>query len=209
DPSSRALRDAVVDLHRVLDGLDPDARRRRLLELDRAIAATLPAELARLDRALTAEPFGFDDLPAPLAERWFAEDGRQLVEIAPTENVNDNAAATRFVAAVREVAPRATGLPVVYQEASATVVRSFRFALALALGLVTMLLLVFLRSIRDTVLVIVPILIACVVTAGATVVLGLPFNFANIITLPLLVGIGVDNGIHVVHRVRSDPAKAA
>jgi len=198
--------DAAVDA--LLAGLangDDAAREHRLAVLDAAIAADLPAELARLERALDAEPFGLDALPPALAERWIAADGRRLLEISPTENINDNSAASRFVAAVRSVVPNATGLPVVYEEASATVVRAFQTALAYAVVLVTVLLYVFLRRTIDVLLVLGPIALACAVTAGATVLIGMPFNFANIITLPLLVGIGVDNGIHIVHRMRHEP----
>jgi hypothetical protein len=64
-----------------------------------------------------------------------------------------------------------------------------------------------LRNVKDTLLVIVPIALASILTAALTVVVGMPFNYANIIALPLLVGIGVDNGIHVVHRMRIDDAE--
>jgi hypothetical protein len=111
------------------------------------------------------------------------------------------------VTAVRSVVPNATGLPVVHQEASATVVRSFQLAFLYALALVSLLLLFFLRGGGDMLLVLVPILFAATVTAAATVWLGIPFNFANIIALPLLVGVGVDNGIHLVHRMRTEPPK--
>jgi predicted RND superfamily exporter protein len=60
-----------------------------------------------------------------------------------------------------------------------------------------------LRDVKDTLLVLVPIALASVLTAALTVAVGMPFNYANIIALPLLVGIGVDNGIHVVHRMRT------
>jgi len=223
------LERALVELDRTLDGgaangagtaalgaaldallprlADDDAgtRERRLAALDADVVGDLPTELARLERALDAEPFDIDGLPPALAERWVAPDGRYLLEISPTENVNDNAAAQRFVDAVRSVVPNATGLPVVYEEASATVVRAFQFALTYAIALVTLLLYVFLRRTRDVLLVLGPLVFACVVTAAATVAIGMPFNFANIITLPLLVGIGVDNGIHIVHRMRYEP----
>ncbi len=187
-----------------LGRLGENEKRAALAALDADIAAGLPDELARLERALSAEHVDLESLPKALAERWIAPDGRRLVEISPSENVNDNDAAARFVAAVRSVVPDATGLPVVYEEASRTVVGAFRIALALAVVLVTALLFVFMRSLRDVLLVIAPIGLACVLTIGATVLLGLPFNFANIITLPLIFGIGVDNGIHIVHRMRSD-----
>jgi predicted RND superfamily exporter protein len=61
-----------------------------------------------------------------------------------------------------------------------------------------------LRDWKDTLLVLAPIALASLATAGLTVAVGMPFNYANIIALPLLVGIGVDNGIHVVHRMRAD-----
>ena len=107
------------------------------------------------------------------------------------------------------VVPTATGLPVVYQEASATVVAAFERALLYAFVMVAVIILLVLRDCKDTLLVLVPIALASVLTAAFTVVVGMPFNYANIIALPLLVGIGVDNGIHVVHRMRTDERRAA
>ena len=169
--------------------------------LDAALRSTLAEELAALERQLEATTFGLGDLPAALAERWVDASGRQLVEFVPAEDLNDNLAAAAFVATIHEVVPRATGLPVVYQEASRTIVRAFGQALSYALVMVTLLLIVLLRRFSDTVLVLIPIVFAAVVTAGSAAWLGLPFNFANIIALPLLIGVGVDNGIHMVHRL--------
>ncbi|MBN1240603.1 MAG: MMPL family transporter [Gammaproteobacteria bacterium] len=208
NPSSEAAAALEASLERVLDELAGanETRRRGVLDaLDADIVGALPRELERLELALQAEPFGLDALPDALAERWMGENGRELIEITPAEDVSDNAASERFVDSVRDVIPTATGLPVVYQEASSTVVRSFRLALTYALIMVTILLFVFLRRGADVLLVIVPILLAAGVTAGAAVAFGVPFNFANIIALPLLVGIGVDNGIHIVHRMRTAP----
>jgi hopanoid biosynthesis associated RND transporter like protein HpnN len=176
-----------------------------LAALDRDLIGNLPDELGQLAHALTARPFDRTALPPELTERWLDGAGRDLIEIVPAENVNDNAAAERFVDGVRAVLPHATGLPVVHLEASRTVVESFQLALFYAFVLVSLILAVLLRSARDTAMVLAPIVFAAVVTAGATVWLGIPFNFANIIALPLLVGVGVDNGIHMVHRMRTEP----
>jgi predicted RND superfamily exporter protein len=140
-----------------------------------------------------------------LAARWLAADGRELVEITAAEDVSDNGSARRFITAVHGVVPKATGLPVVYQEASATVVGAFARALLYAFIMVTAIIWLVLRDTRDTLLVLVPIALASVLTAALTVAIGMPFNYANIIALPLLVGMGVDNGIHVVHRMRAEP----
>ena len=63
-----------------------------------------------------------------------------------------------------------------------------------------------LRQWRQTLLVVVPIALSKLVTAAVAVAIDMPFNYANIIALPLLVGIGVDNGMHIVHRHRTDTA---
>jgi hopanoid biosynthesis associated RND transporter like protein HpnN len=201
------------DLHAAANGLltaaakMPAAHAAETLQaLDGDLTADLPGELAQLAAGLHAQPFGRDDLPKELRDRWINADGREIVEVVPAEDVSDNAAAKRFNAAVHAVVPRATGLPVVYEEASNTVVAAFARALSYALVSVTLIILIVLRNLKDTLLVIVPILLATAVTAGMTAVIGMPLNYANIIALPLLVGMGVDNGIHVVHRMRTDSA---
>jgi predicted RND superfamily exporter protein len=181
----------------------------RLAELDAAIFGDLREQLQSLELSLLAERFGRSDLPRELAERWFSEDNKQLIEIAPAENISENIAASRFVDAVRSVLPNATGYPVVYREAASTVVISFQMALVFAVILVTAVLLFFLRRLLDCALVLVPILCAAIVTAGMTVWLSMPFNFANIIALPLLIGVGVDNAIHMVHRMRTEAVSLA
>lgn len=197
-----ALRDAIAAFLARLPGLEAAESRARLAALDRDLIGDLPRELERLATALDAQPFGAEDLPSELRERWIAPDGSELIEIVPSEDVSQNAAAARFVEAVRTVVPNATGLPVVYEEASSTILGAFRTAFVTAAVVVTLILWLTLRSVKDAALVVGPILLACVLTAGVTVLLDMPFNYANIITLPLLVAIGVDSGIHLIHRMR-------
>ena len=203
-PAARLLHDAITALRARLAAADQGYRDATLRRLDDSLTEGLPRELARLAGALRAERFDRGGLPAALSSRWLASDGRELVEIAPVEDASDNAAARRFIAAVHSVVPTATGLPVVYQEASATVVAAFERALTYAFLIVAAIIWLVLRDLKDTLLVLVPIALASVLTAALTVLVGMPFNYANIIALPLLVGIGVDNGIHVVHRIRSE-----
>lgn len=205
-PFTRAEAALDVAVRRFLEGTDGTGDP-RLHTLDTALRSDLPAQLAELETALGAEPFGRADLPRELAARWTSARGEHLIEIVPAENVNDNEAAERFVDAVRAVVPSATGLPVVYREASATVVYSFRLALSYALVIIATLLFAFMRRAGDVLLVIGPIIVAAGATAGLTGLLGMPFNFANIIALPLLVGVGVDSGIHMVHRMRTEPPR--
>jgi hypothetical protein len=185
--------------------MNQDRAEELALALETDLLGNLVEQVSLLANGLKAAAFDRNDLPAELLDRWVNSVGQELVEVVPRDDLNDNAAAQRFVGEVRSVAPNATGLPVVYEEAAATVTKAFVLALAYAFGIVTILLLLFLRSARDASLVLVPIVFAAVVTAGTSVVLGLPLNFANIIALPLLVGVGVDSGIHMVHRMRTEP----
>lgn len=207
DPSAVRLLSALSGLLSELRRA-PAARAERILTtLGRSLTEGLPTQLDRLQEELHARAFGRENLPPELAGRWISKAGKELVEIVPAQNLDDNVAAAHFVSAVRKLVPHATGLPVVNQRASATVVEAFTEAMTYALVIIAAILLLFLRRIGDTLLVLLPIVFAAAVTAGATVWLGVPFNFANIIALPLLVGVGVDNGIHIVHRMRTEPPK--
>ncbi len=126
------LHAAAASLRASLASAPPEEAMRRLVALGRALTEGLPTELARLAAGLEARPFGRDALPEALASRYVAADGRELVEITPAEDVSDNAAARRFIAAVRSVVAKVTGPPVVYQEASNTVVHAFELALVYA-----------------------------------------------------------------------------
>ena len=206
-PDVAPLHAAVAKLRATLAAEPPADAMRRITALDTALTEGLPPELGRLASGLEARSFGRDALPEELASRYVGTNGRELVEITPAEDVSDNAAARRFIAAVRGVVPKVTGPPVVYQEASSTVVRAFELALLYAFSLVSVMIFLVLRRWRETLLVILPIALSKLVTAGAAVAIGMPFNYANIIALPLLVGFGVDSGIHVVHRMRTESAE--
>ncbi len=176
-----------------------------LAELQSSVLTDLPVQLSRLGRLLLAQPIDLETLPPEIIERWISTDGRQLVEVHPHEDFSSENAASAFVRQVQDIAPMATGLPVVHIEAKKSVVEAFKIAFVIALVIVVILLILFLRNIIDTLLVLGPILLASLATVAVAVLLDLPFNFANIITLPLLLGIGVDNGIHMVHRMKVAP----
>jgi len=175
-----------------------------LAELEARLMTLLPGRLRALSDSLDAGPVTFDDLPDSLRRRQVAADGRVSVEVYPKENLHQHQALRRFVGAVRAVAPHATGSPVVILEAGNTVVGAFRDAAVLAFVAIAVLLAVLLRRPRDVALVFSPLVLAALLTVAASVLFGLPFNFANVIVLPLLFGLGVANGIHLVLRRRDE-----
>ena len=178
----------------------------RMLTLERRLLRSLPQRLDDLRQSLAAETVALADLPPDLRARQVAVDGRTKVEIAPRENLHRNRPGQRrFVEAVQRIAPNATGTPVTILAAGDAVVTAFREAALFAMSAIALLLAVVTRSLRDTVLVFAPLLAAAVLTLAAAASLGLSFNFANVIVLPLLFGLGVANGIHLVFREREAP----
>ena len=109
-----------------------------------------------------------------------------------------------FVSDVKSVFPDSTGRAVVEATVGDVVVNAFVTALVIALAAVTFVVLLATRSIVDTILVLLPLLLAALATTATGVLIGMPFNQANIIVLPLIMGLGVDNGIHVLMRYRKD-----
>jgi predicted RND superfamily exporter protein len=136
-------------------------------------------------------------------ERLISADGRALLEVYPAGNLNDDAVLERFVEEVRSLVPDAAGISVYMLDSAEVVVGALRQAFLLAFILIAALVWLIWRNLRDLLLVMVPLTLAGLLTGAVSVLVGLPINFADVIVLPLLLGIGVDSGIHLVHRHRS------
>ena len=214
-----AVKALAERLGRLSSGTEADAARRLsaalsavgeagLAELETRLLAALPGRLAALKTSLEAGPVVLEDLPEGLRAREVAADGRAKVRVLPRDDLRDRDALERFVTAVRAVAPKATGSPVVIMEAGNAVLAAFQQAAVLAIGLIGLMLAVLLRSLREVLLVFAPLVLAALLTVAASVLFSLPFNFANVIVLPLLFGLGVAGGIHLVVRERATQAGA-
>ena len=163
-----------------------------------AFAWPLRVSLAGLRQALTAEPVTLQSLPPDLKREWQAPDGRARIEVLPKGDPDNTAVLHRFVTAVSAVTPEATGPAVLLYEAGNTIVRAFIEAGIVALVGIFLLLWITLRRLSDVLLTLVPLLLATVVTLEVSVVFDLPLNFANIIALPLLLGVGVAFKIYYI-----------
>ncbi|MDO8437648.1 MAG: MMPL family transporter [Nitrosomonadaceae bacterium] len=201
---ARSLRTSLGALLTHFDTASSDDKNKLLHAVGKDLLALLPDAMQRLHTSIEATPFNQQQLPESLRTRWHSQTGQYRIAIYPAENINDNQALRRFVRAVQQEAPQATGAPVISLEAGEAVVQAFILAFSLALAGIIIILLVMLRSVASTLLVLTPLLLAALFTGAATVLLGVQFNFANIIALPLLLGIGLDSGLHMVHRSRSD-----
>jgi predicted RND superfamily exporter protein len=148
--------------------------------------------------SLQAERITEQNLPPELKRDWVLPDGRARVEAHPKGDPNDNETLREFARAVLAVAPTASGGPISILESGRTVIRAFFEAGTYALISIAVLLWIVLRRFTDVLLTIIPLLLAGVVTLEICVLLGLPLNFANIIALPLLLGIGVAFKIYYI-----------
>ena len=188
---------AARRLAAALDGLGaaPAANRQAAQAV---LAEPLGTLLAQTRALLTAMPVTRESLPADLVADWVTADGRARVQAFPRGDANDDENLRRFAEAVQAVAPDATGTPISIRGAGGSIVTAFIQAGVLSFLAVTLLLAAVLRRARDVALTMAPVLLSGLLTLATCTALGLPLNFANIIALPLLFGIGVAFNIYFV-----------
>ena len=192
-------------LSEALSGLraSADWDRDRLRAIEPLVIGDFPTVLSRLRQLLSAGPVTLQDLPAELRERYLAADGRARIEVFPKVDLSDRQALRDFVAAVRAVAPHATGSPVALLEGGDAVIEACLIATSLGLIGTGVLMLLVLRSVSFAFMAFVPLVLALILTVGSSVAFSLPFNLANIIALPLLIGLANAYGIYLVMRKRA------
>jgi len=195
----------AVEARRLAGVLVPlaNAPQATLDEAQRALIAPLRTTLRQARALLGAERVSIEILPPAVKKAWMTADGRVRVQVAPKADAQDNASLQDFVTAACGVAPDMAGKPIFEIEAASTVVKAFLQAGALSVVSIAVILFVALRRWIDVALTLVPLLVAIVVTLEICVLIGLQLNFANIIALPLLLGVGVAFKIYYIVAWRS------
>jgi len=171
------------------------------------MAGDLLSRLLTLHAMANPEPPQLTDLPESVVKRFVGDNGRYLLKIYSKANIWDMDAMERFVQDVRSIDPRATGNPLQTYEASKQMKQSYEKAAWYALGTIVLVLLLDFRSFRYTLLAMLPLGLGMLQLFGLLGLLGIPLNPANLIVLPLILGIGVDDGVHVVHDFRRQKGK--
>lgn len=206
--SLRASLQALPEVGRVTapENWVPENQDRIHAELQQAAAAfdgLDRPDLEPLQRLLGAQPFDLDDLPDAVRRLSIGQDGRHLLRVEPVTRLTDRAAMTAFIEAVAAVAPNHAGRAVVEWGVGNVVVKAFTEAAMLAFAGIAVLLLLHFRSPLWPILVLLPITLALLLTFAIAELTDLTLNMANILVVPLIFGLGVDTGIHVVHRFRN------
>jgi hopanoid biosynthesis associated RND transporter like protein HpnN len=172
-----------------------------------AFVQPLRTVLDDLRNLLKAHEVSRDNLPPELVSQWMTPNGQARIEIAPSGNADNNTTLRAFAHAVLSVAPNATEGPISILEARRTIITAFLEAGAYALLSIAILLWITLRRVGDVLLTLIPLLVAGVVTLEICVAIDLPLNFANIIALPLLLGVGVAFKIYYIMAWREGQTK--
>jgi hopanoid biosynthesis associated RND transporter like protein HpnN len=201
-PGHDAAKRLVGDLT-TLAKADPAARQRAEV----AFVQPLRTALDDLRNLLKAQPITRESLPQDLVQQWVKLDGLARLQIAPSGNANDNATLRTFAHDVQRIEPNATEGPISILEARRTIITAFLQAAAWALLSIAVLLWITLRRLGDVLLTLIPLLVAGVVTLEICVAIDMPLNFANIIALPLLLGVGVAFKIYYIMAWREGQTK--
>jgi hypothetical protein len=200
----KPLVETIMRTREKLQGLEPDELQSRLAKYERRFYADLGAQLALMASQVVDRPMDLEDIPQEVRRMLVGKTGKLLVRVFPKENIWERDALVRFVREVQSVAPKVTGTPLGIYEFVELLKTGYRNAALWALLVIAILIFIDFRGAYATLLTILPLLAGMAWMLGTMAVADIHFNPANIMVLPLLVGIGVAYGIYVVQRYREN-----
>jgi hopanoid biosynthesis associated RND transporter like protein HpnN len=206
EPSRRDLREVQQLIERFLERsqqMPPAQAQQALVMFQQALRRDLTDKLAILQRNLEAQPVTIQDLPRELQARYVGKTGKFRLFVSPAENVWEPQPLARFVRDLQAVDADALGAPVTNFEYMETIKEGYNKASIYAMGGIIFLSFLMFRGALATVLALVPLLVGSVWTLGLMALFGVQFNMANLLFVPLIIGIGIDNGVHIVHSFRA------
>lgn len=171
------------------------------VQLEKNVLGLLPYTLERLRASLSAKAFDLKDIPDEICSRWVSQDGIYKVLITPAKDQNIEANMKEFVSQIQAIDNTVSGLPIANEMGGNAVVKAFLQAFGSAFLAITLLLWMIYRSFKHMAIVIAPLMLAALLTGATNVLLDNPFNFANVIALPLLLGLGIDSSILIMHKL--------
>jgi hopanoid biosynthesis associated RND transporter like protein HpnN len=199
-PKILSLRAATSDLLRHLWTGNPAEMAEKLADFQHALFTDVHRTFKAIQDQDVSGPMQVEDLPEPLRQRFVGISGKFLIQIYPKKDVWDRRNQEEFVRELRTVDPHVTGDPVQLLEYTTLLKNSYVQAAWYALTAIAILVFIHFRKISCVVLALLPVAIGGVWMVGLMGAFGIPFNPANIMTLPLIIGIGVTNGIHILNR---------
>jgi hopanoid biosynthesis associated RND transporter like protein HpnN len=195
-----SLRQSIAELNQQLRVLPTNETTLKLASFQQALFRDIRDTFTTLRTQDDRGRLGIDDLPTTIRKRFIGASGKYLVQVYPKKDVWERENQKEFVAQLRSVEPNVTGTPVQLYEYTSLLKSSYQEAAGYSLFAIVVLVLLHFRSISCVILALLPVTIGALWMIGVMGIFEVPFNPANIMTLPLIIGIGVTNGIHILNR---------
>jgi hypothetical protein len=171
----------------------------RLQEFEERLSGDLAEDLHRLRNVSTPTPIALEDLPGDFRARYVSPSGKWLLEIFAKDCLWDFAPLEDFTRRIQSVDADATGKPFTTVEGLRAMKNGFQWAGFYALIVIVIVLFADFRGLYNTLIALTPLVMGIVLSLGIMALCGLSLNPANMIAFPLILGVGVDNGVHVLH----------
>ncbi len=192
-------------LDEALQNTDPETAATRLKEFSRTLFADYRKKIADLKRSVHPTPVKVEELPQDLRDRFVSTDGKYLLLVYPRINIWEREEMEKFLYEMRRIDPNVTGSAVHMFESTRLMIDGYIQAGFYALAAIALYLILTLRNVMTTALVLLPTLAGAILTLGLMRLTDVQFNLANLVILPLIIGIGVVDGVHILHRYREEP----
>ena len=206
------VREANLSAARFLEAAaasEPKVAKERLAAFSKTLFADYRDKIASLRASADPAPVRVEELPVSLRERYVSAGGKYLVVVYPGIDIWDREARDDFLRQMREVDPEVAGNVVHMIESSRLMQKGYIDGGWYAMGAILIYVLAMFRRPLTALLILLPVAVGSLWTVGIMDLLSIRFNLANLVILPLILGIGVVNGIHIIHRYREEPDKGA
>jgi hypothetical protein len=176
-----------------------DVAEERLQDFEQRLAGDLAENLHRLRDVATPQPITLSDLPVEFRQRYVGRSGKWLLRVFAKDCLWDFEPLEHFTEQIRTIDPESTGKPFATIEGLKAMKFGFQRAGIYALLVIALVLLIDFRNLRHTLIGLTPLVMGVILSLGIMGLFGWPLNPANMIAFPLILGVGVDNGVHVLH----------
>jgi predicted RND superfamily exporter protein len=195
-----SLQEAITSLRKKMLGIDPSVAVRQLTFFQQALFNDVHDTFENLRSQDDSSPLRAEDLPPALRHRFIGVTGKYELQVYPKKDIWQRANQKEFVTELRSVDPNVTDTPVQLYEYTELLKDSYIQAAKYSLLAIALMVLIHFRTLSSVILALLPVGIGSIWMGGLMGAFGIPFNPANIMTLPLVIGIGVTNGIHILNR---------
>ncbi|MFH1652982.1 MAG: MMPL family transporter [Pseudomonadota bacterium] len=184
--------------------IDPQMNLSSLSDYQIAILKDLSKKFDLLKSGMDPSTISLDDLPEELKERYLSPNGKFAVYAIPKENIWEPEKLETFVADIRSIDPLVTGVPIEVYESGKLMRQTFIYSAIIAYVLILIISFIHFRKIKESLLAVLPLSLGLIWLVAAMGSFGIQFNMANFFGIPILIGIGIDAGIHLIHRIKEE-----